>query len=68
MRDSRKRDKKALSLIYQGLDDDAFEKVPKAKSAKQACEKLQTSHTGENLVNKVCLQTLGVKFETLHMK
>ena len=68
MRDSRKRDKKALSLIYQGLDYDPFEKVPKAKSAKQACEKLQTLHAGENLVEKVCLQTLGAKFETLHMK
>ena len=27
LRDSRKRDKKAFYLIYQGLDDNAFEKV-----------------------------------------
>ncbi|CAL9218311.1 unnamed protein product, partial [Arabidopsis halleri] len=38
LRDSRKRDKKALYLIYQGLDEDTFEKVVEATSAKEACE------------------------------
>ena len=36
LRDSRKRHKKAFYLIYQGLDDNAFEKVSKGKSAKEA--------------------------------
>ena len=27
LKDSRKRDKKALFLLYQALDDDAFEKI-----------------------------------------
>ena len=27
LRDSRNRDKKALYLIYQGLDEDAYEKI-----------------------------------------
>ncbi|KAL5578996.1 hypothetical protein UlMin_011438 [Ulmus minor] len=36
LKDSRKRDKKALFLIYQALDDDDFEKISSATSAKQA--------------------------------
>ena len=68
LRDSRKRDKKAFYLIYQGLDDNAFEKVWKGKSTKEAWEKLQTAYKGANPVKKVCLQTLRAKFETFHMK
>jgi hypothetical protein len=40
LRDSRKRDKKALCLIYQGIDEDTFEMVSGAKTAKEAWEKL----------------------------
>ncbi|KHN27779.1 hypothetical protein glysoja_025584, partial [Glycine soja] len=65
--DSRKRDKKAFFLIYQALDDDAFEKIYDITSAKEAWDKLQTSHKGEDKV-KVCLQTLRGEFESLHMK
>ncbi|KAM1703263.1 hypothetical protein ACFXTN_026309 [Malus domestica] len=46
LKDSRKRDKKALYPIYQALDDNGFEKVSSATSAKQAWEKLQTSYKG----------------------
>ncbi|PKU71906.1 hypothetical protein MA16_Dca021744 [Dendrobium catenatum] len=68
LRDSRKRDKKALYLIFQGLDDDSFEKIFDAKSAKEAWEKLQTSYKGAEQVKKVRLQTLRGEFEALHMK
>ncbi|GAU26813.1 hypothetical protein TSUD_289180 [Trifolium subterraneum] len=68
LRDSRKRDKKALYLIYQGLDEDTFEKVSGAKTAKEAWEKLQTSYKGADQVKKVRLQTLRREFEALHMK
>ncbi|XP_061341938.1 uncharacterized protein LOC133288237 [Gastrolobium bilobum] len=67
-KDSRKRDKKALYLIYQGLDEDAFEKISEATTAKEAWEKLQTSYKGAEPVKKVHLQTLRSEFETLHMK
>jgi len=62
------RDKKAFYLIYQGLDDNSFEKVSKGNSAKEAWEKLQTTYKGVNPVKKVCLKTLRAKFKTLHMK
>ena len=44
LKDSRKRDKKARYLIYQALDDDGFEKISSATSAKEVWEKLQTSY------------------------
>ncbi|PKU60484.1 Retrovirus-related Pol polyprotein from transposon TNT 1-94 [Dendrobium catenatum] len=62
------RDKKALYLIFQGLDDNAFEKISDAKSAKEAWEKLHTSYKGAKQVKKVRLQTLRGEFEVLHMK
>lgn len=68
LRDSRKRDKKALCLIYQGLDEDTFEKVVGAKTAKEAWEKLRTSYKGADQVKKVRLQTLRGEFEALQMK
>jgi len=48
LKDPRKRHKKVLFLIYQALDDDAFEKISDATSAKEAWDKLQTSHKGED--------------------
>lgn len=68
LKDSRKKDKKALFLIYQALNDDGFEKIFDTTSAKQAWEKLQTSYKGEEKVKKVRLQTLRGEFESLHMK
>ncbi|XP_048436128.1 uncharacterized protein LOC125475444 [Pyrus x bretschneideri] len=68
LKDSRKRDKKALYLIYQALDDIGFEKVSSATSAKQAWEKLQTSYKGAEQVKKVLLQVLRGEFESLQMK
>ena len=68
LKDSRRRDKKALYLIYQALDDDGFEKISSATFAKQVWEKLHTSCKGAEQVKKVCLQTLRGEFESLHIK
>ena len=67
LKDSRKRDKKAFYLIYQGLDDDAFEKISEAKSSKEACDKLRTSYKGAEQFNKVRLQALRGESEALYM-
>lgn len=53
LKDSKKRDKKTLCLIYQALDDDEFEKISHATFAKEAWEKLQTSCKEEEKVRKV---------------
>nr|XP_028954364.1 uncharacterized protein LOC114823153 [Malus domestica] len=68
LKDSRKRDKKALYLIYQALDDNGFKQVSSATFAKQAWEKLQTSYKGAKQVKKVRLQVLRGEFESLQMK
>ncbi|CAM8947363.1 unnamed protein product [Rhodiola kirilowii] len=65
LKDLRKRDKKALYLIYQALDDDSFKKVSTANSSKEACEKLKVSYKGSKQVKKVHLQTFtkSLKFQ-----
>lgn len=53
LNDSRKRNKKVIFLIYQALDDDGFEKISSATSAKEAWEKLQTSYKWKDKVKNV---------------
>ena len=55
LKDSRKRYTKALFLIYQALYDDAFEKISDATSTKEAWDKLQIFHKGEDKVKNVHL-------------
>ena len=50
------------------MDEDAFEKISDAKTAKEAWEKLQTCNKGAEQVKKIRLQTLRGDFETLFME
>ena len=66
--DAKVKDKRALSFIYQGVDDANFEKIARANTAKEAWEILQNSFKGGDKVKRVRLQTLRGEFEALKMK
>ncbi|KAH9671981.1 hypothetical protein KPL70_017541 [Citrus sinensis] len=68
LKDLKKKENKAKYLIFQSLDEDAFEKIAGTTSSKEAWEKLETSYKGAEQVKKVRLQTLRGEFESLHMK
>ncbi|KAL8098673.1 hypothetical protein AgCh_031438 [Apium graveolens] len=68
LKETRKRDKKALFLIIQGVDESTFEKISEAKTSKKAWEILQKSFQGVEKVKKVRLQVLRGEFENLKMK
>ncbi|XP_074337616.1 uncharacterized protein LOC141674811 [Apium graveolens] len=68
LKETRKKDKKALYTIIQGVDESTFEKISNAKTAKDAWEILQKSFQGVEKVKKVRLQVLRGEFENLKMK
>lgn len=68
LKESRKKDNKALYTIFQGVDESTFEKISNAKRAKEAWEILQKSFQGVEKVKKVRLQVLRGEFENLKMK
>ena len=68
LKDQRKKDKKALFLLYQGVNESTFEKIAKAESSKEAWEILGIFFKGVDCVKRVRLQTLHAEFEVAHMK
>ena len=64
----RKKDKKALFFIYQGMNESSFEKISSATTSKEAWDILEKSYKGAVKVKKVRLQTLRREFEQLEMK
>ncbi|CAM8996692.1 unnamed protein product [Rhodiola kirilowii] len=68
LKESRKKDKKALFTIFQGVDESTFERISEAKTAKDAWEILQKSFQGVKKVKKVRLQVLRGEFENIKMK
>jgi len=55
--DQKKKDKKTLYHIYQGMNDETFEQIEKA-----------TNYKGDDKVKRVRLQTLRHQYELLQME
>jgi hypothetical protein len=52
LRESRKKDNKALFTIYQGLDEATLEMVAPAKTSKEAWEMLNKTYSGVEKTKK----------------
>ncbi|KAJ0940623.1 hypothetical protein HanRHA438_Chr02g0085491 [Helianthus annuus] len=67
-RDSAKKDRRALHIIFQSVNEMVFERIAMAKTSKEAWITLHKSYRGENRVRTVKLQTLRCSFDSLKMK
>ncbi|XP_028099711.1 uncharacterized protein LOC114299219 [Camellia sinensis] len=67
LKDSRKRDKKALYLLYQGIDESSFEKISTTTTSKEAWSILRNLHCRIEKTIRVRLQVLRGEFEMLYM-
>ncbi|KAK8921190.1 hypothetical protein KSP39_PZI020029 [Platanthera zijinensis] len=68
LRESKKRDKKTLFLLYQGIDEATFEKISDATSSKETWEVLQCSMQGVDKAKKVKLQSLRAQYKVIKMQ
>ncbi|KAI9176592.1 hypothetical protein LWI28_004728 [Acer negundo] len=68
LRADRKKDCKAKSIIYQGLDEPTFELIASSKSSKEVWDTLHKTYKGADKVKRIRLQTLRGEFESLRMK
>ncbi|XP_019417690.1 PREDICTED: uncharacterized protein LOC109328579 [Lupinus angustifolius] len=67
-RESKKKDCKALFLIYQCIDGANFERISSAKTTKEAWDNLDKSYEGAAKMKKVKLQAMRRKYELLQME
>jgi hypothetical protein len=65
---NRKKDNKAKTIIYQGLDEDTFEIIASAETSHDIWEALQQKYKGTDRIKKIRLQSLRGEFELLQMK
>lgn len=68
LRESRKKDAKALFLIQQAMDDLIFPRIAAATTSTQAWETLRQEYMGDKKVISVKMQTLRRNFEMLAMQ
>ncbi|GJZ17381.1 retrovirus-related pol polyprotein from transposon TNT 1-94 [Tanacetum coccineum] len=68
LKETRKKDKTTLYLLYKAVDKLGFEKIVGAKTSKEAWDILGREFKGADQVNQVRLQTLHGEFERMKMK
>ena len=62
LKDARVKDKAALYILYQAVDESGFEKIASAKSSKEAWDILEKAYKGDDRVKQVRFQTLRGEF------
>lgn len=67
-REQIKKDYKALFLIHRCVDQDNFECMANAESAKEAWDTLEQCYAGDEKLKPVRLQTLKRQFELIQME
>nr|GEY66225.1 zinc finger, CCHC-type [Tanacetum cinerariifolium] len=65
---NNRKDKTAITFLYQALPEDQLLQITKHKTAKAIWDSLKTRHIREERVQQARLQTLKSDFEMLHMK
>ena len=68
LKESRRKDAKALSLIEAAMAETIFPKIVAANYAKEAWDILETNFKGTDKVRTVKLQNIRREFENLQMK
>ncbi|XP_016475355.1 uncharacterized protein LOC107797034 [Nicotiana tabacum] len=68
LRETRKKDARALFFIQSALDDENFPRIATSTTSNQAWETLKQEYLGNKKVITVKLQILHREFETLAMK
>jgi gag-polypeptide of LTR copia-type len=68
LKESCKKDKTTLYIMYQAVDESDFEKIAGANTSKDAWETLEKTYKGADRVKQVRVQTLRGEFQTLKMK
>ncbi|XP_021980472.1 uncharacterized protein LOC110876613 [Helianthus annuus] len=63
-----KKDKKALNIMFQAVNDTIFERIATSRTSKEAWDTLHKAYRGEHRVKTVKLQTLRCEFDALRMK
>ncbi|XP_059073703.1 uncharacterized protein LOC131874377 [Cryptomeria japonica] len=68
LKENKKKDSKALFLIFQGVNESIFPRIQVATKSKQAWDFLQTAYQGMKKVKIAKLQMLRRDFKTIYMK
>ncbi|KAI0516112.1 hypothetical protein KFK09_008784 [Dendrobium nobile] len=68
LKETRAKDKTALYLLYQAIDESGFEKIVGATTSKEAWNTLEKVFKGADRVKQVRLQTLRGELEGMKMK
>jgi uncharacterized membrane protein YkoI len=68
LKETRTRDKTALYLLFQAVDESDFEKIADATRSKEAWDVLEKFYKGADRVKQVWLQTLRGELKAIKMK